>query len=132
MDIKNKTAYILILLYMALIAGGSLTAVPLKVPVLRWDKEIHLLMYIPLGFLLSLPRMPSAFFLNFLIPLTFGSLYGAAMEILQGFVPGRSPSLYDGIANVLGVGIGLALCKTWMWLYLKKVKSTAASPTTYK
>jgi VanZ family protein len=39
------------------------------------------------------------------------ALYGAALEALQHFVPGRTPSLEDLCANVLGtmLGIGLVL-----------------------
>lgn len=110
MDRKNKTAFVLILLYLGFIAGGSLTPVPpLKIEIPNLDKAIHILLYIPLGFFLSLLKIFSGFFLNFFLPLWFGSLYGAILELLQHFVPGRTPSWGDEIANVLGVGIGLGL-----------------------
>ena len=32
--------------------------------------------------------------------------YGIFMELAQGFVPGREQSLYDALANSLGVAIG--------------------------
>lgn len=95
---------------MVIIAGGSLIAVPIKAELISgWDKVIHFIIYLPLGFLLSLPQIASCFFFNFLIALGFGSLYGAIIELLQNFVPGRTPSFYDEIANILGVGIGLSL-----------------------
>ena len=110
MDKKNKTAFVLCLLYLGFIAGASLTAVPpLKIEIPNLDKAIHILFYIPLGFLLSLLKIFSGFFLNFFLPLGFGSLYGAILELLQHFVPGRTPSWGDEIANILGVGIGLGL-----------------------
>lgn len=51
MDRKNKTAFVLILLYLGFIAGGLLTAVPpLKIEIPKLHKAIHILLYIPLGF----------------------------------------------------------------------------------
>ncbi len=110
MDRRNKTVFVLILLYLGFIAGGSLTAIPpLKIEIPNLDKAIHVLLYIPLGFLLSFLKIFSGFFLNFFLPLGFGSLYGAILELLQHFVPGRTFSWGDEIANILGVGIGLVL-----------------------
>ncbi len=110
MDRRNKTVFVLILLYLGFIAGGSLSAIPpLKIEIPNLDKVIHVLLYIPLGFLLSFLKIFSGFFLNFFLPLGFGSLYGAILELLQHFVPGRTLSLGDEIANILGVGIGLGL-----------------------
>lgn len=101
MDRKNKTAFVLILFYLGSIAGGSLTAVtPLKIEIPNLDKAIHILFYIPLGFLLSLLKIFSGFF-KFFLPLGFVSLYGAILELLQHFVLGRTPSWGDEIANVL-------------------------------
>jgi VanZ family protein len=31
------------------------------------------------------------------------------MELLQNYIPGRTASFYDALANSLGVGIGLIL-----------------------
>jgi len=108
MDKKNKTAFVLCLLYLGFIAGASLTAVPpLKIEIPNLDKAMHVALYIPLGFLLSLLKIFSGFFLNFFLSLGFGSLYGAILELLQYFVPGRTPSWGDEIANMLGMGIGL-------------------------
>jgi VanZ family protein len=108
MDRKNKTVLVLFLLYLGFIAGGSLTAVPpIKIEIPNLDKAIHSLLYIPLGFLLSLPKISSRFVLKFFIPLGFGALYGGILELLQSFVPGRTSSWGDEIANIVGVGIGL-------------------------
>jgi VanZ family protein len=121
MDKKNKTAFVLCLLYLGFIAGGSLTPVPpLKIEIPNLDKVIHFLFYIPLGFLLSLLKIFSGFFLNFFLPLGFGSLYGAILELLQHFVPGRTSSWGDEFANVLGVGIGLGLGFLVKFLTYKK------------
>jgi hypothetical protein len=51
MNRKNKTAFVLILLYLGFLAGGSLTAIPpLQIEIPNVDKVIHVLLYIPLGF----------------------------------------------------------------------------------
>jgi len=42
---------------------------------------------------------------------TFSFLYGAFMEILQGFVPGRNPSLYDLALNAAGILLVIFLLK---------------------
>ena len=110
MNRKNKTAFVLILPYLGFIAGGSLTAIsPPNIEIPNVDKAIHVLLYIPLGFLLSLLKIFSGFFLNFFLSLGFGSLYGAMLELVQHFIPGRTSSWGDEIANILGVGIGLGL-----------------------
>ncbi|MBW1679651.1 MAG: hypothetical protein JRJ08_05855 [Deltaproteobacteria bacterium] len=48
------------------------------------------------------------------------------MELLQNFVPGRTASFYDAIANGLGVGVGLSLGLSRGWISTKiKVISLA-------
>ena len=113
---KNKSSYVFILSYMIILALGSLTPIPIKAGFLSGgDKIFHFIMYIPLGFLLSLPKLFSVFFLKITIPLSIGSSYGALMELLQNFVSGRTASWYDVIANILGivVGIGLGQIRGW-------------------
>jgi VanZ family protein len=102
---------------MIALAGGSLLPLSIETEVFSGsDKLIHLILYTPLGFLLSLPNMFSSRFLNFVLPLAFGSLYGLSMEVLQGFAPGRTASVYDAAANVLGVGLGLTIGMTKQWM----------------
>lgn len=36
-------------------------------------------------------------------------IFGAAIELAQYFVPGRTPELADAIANLIGALLGLAL-----------------------
>ncbi|HQO79147.1 MAG TPA: VanZ family protein, partial [Thermodesulfobacteriota bacterium] len=94
--------YFFILLYMTLIAVGSLMPVGIPHHVIRHqDKYIHILLYLPLGFLLSFPRMPSSYGLIYIVPLLIGALYGAAMELLQSLLPYRDASLGDAGANCL-------------------------------
>jgi len=117
MNRKQTVQYTLILLYMIAFAGGSLLPISIEAEVFYgFYKHIHFLLYTPLGFLLSLPNMFSSCFLNVVVPLAFGSLYGASMEVLQSFAPGRTASLYDAAANVLGVGLGLTIAGTRAWM----------------
>ena len=108
--------YFFILLYMALIAGGSL--LPVGIPhqvILHQAKFIHFLLYIPLGFLLCYPKMPSSCGLAFILPLAIGALYGAAMELLQSLLPYRQASLEDAEANCLGLFLGLLIGWSRRW-----------------
>lgn len=117
MDRKQKTACILIPVYMTALAAGSLLPLSIEAEVFSGsDKLIHCAIYTPLGFLLSLLSLFSSGFLNFAVPLAFGSVYGALMEVLQNFVAGRSASVYDSVANCLGVGMGLIIGALKGWL----------------
>jgi len=109
MSSKNNLFYFLIFLYLLIIAAGSLVAIPFKLRINHGDKIIHGLIYTPLGFLLSLPKISLPRFLNFSLSFGFGSLYGALLELFQGFVPGRTSSWTDEIANMIGVGLGLMI-----------------------
>lgn len=53
---------------------------------------------------------------KWLVMLFVCALYGLLLEYLQGFVPGRSVTIYDVYANTLGVLIG--------WLILFTFKET--------
>ena len=106
---------------MTALAVGSLLPIAIETEVFsNSDKLIHYALYIPLGFLLSLTNLFATGLLNFTIPLVFGSLYGGVMEVLQNFVAGRTASGYDAVANVLGVGSGLAI--GWMrgWMKVRR------------
>lgn len=38
-----------------------------------------------------------------------GIFFAAATELLQGFAPGRSPELFDLLADVVGLAVGIAV-----------------------
>ena len=110
--------YLLIVLYMGIIALGSLLPVgtPHRV-VSHQDKFIHFFLYVPLGFLLSFPKMPSSYYLTYLLPLAIGACYGTLMELLQSMLPYRTAELFDAGANFVGVCLGLII--GWAWSSLK-------------
>lgn len=66
------------------------------------DKMAHMCagMVIAIGVTMSFARVNWALLLGL-------CLYGAMTEIIQHFVPGRSFSLYDQLANMLGYFLGL-------------------------
>lgn len=66
------------------------------------DKVYHLLAYAWLGMLGNLSLIASAAKRRALL---FTLAFSVAMEFLQGFVPGRMPSIWDGVANAAGVGL---------------------------
>jgi VanZ family protein len=86
----------------------------------RWDdKWAHVLIYMPLGFLLMQAMTRSEISASqrrmLLLTLLIGSLYGASDEFHQYFVPGRSPDWRDWIADSFGVALGT-------WIFLKSAK----------
>jgi len=47
--------------------------------------------------------------------------FAAGSEFLQHFMPGRTASLSDGIANVAGIGVALAI----VWLIASRARPSA-------
>lgn len=80
------------------------------------DKWAHLLIYMPLGFLLmrALAQTQTGTSTTFLFFLAtgIGALYGIFDEVHQHFVPGRHMDWRDAVADGFGVVLG-------SWLYLK-------------
>jgi VanZ family protein len=110
MNLSNRSAALFLCLYLALLAALSLLAVPFKPRmIVGGDKAVHLAMYLPLGFLLGILKLPLPPWIKFLVCLFAGALYGGSMELLQSAVPGRTASWCDELANILGLGIGIAV-----------------------
>lgn len=61
-------------------------------------------------------------FRKYLLILPLLVLYGLLMEYCQGFVPGRSPSWLDALANTTGVTIGFILTLIYRKLNLDLFK----------
>lgn len=114
----NKgTSSILIVVYLVLLAVGSLVPCRFSSDVVAGgDKVIHFLFYVPLGILLRPPKTSSSLSLALTFRLGVGTLYGFFMELLQAAVPGRTASLYDGIANFLGVAVGISVGVLHGWI----------------
>ncbi|MEN8134626.1 MAG: VanZ family protein [Thermodesulfobacteriota bacterium] len=71
-----------------------------------WDKAGHLFMYSSLSFIICLNFFKAR---QRAVALLSGIALGALMEICQSFIPGRAGSMFDQIANTMGVLIGTAL-----------------------
>jgi VanZ family protein len=106
----------LVVLVLTLIPGS---AIP-EVGIFQADKLVHFFIFGVLMILSSYAIKKTAgtkgIFLN---PLLISSLYsvgfGVMIEFIQKFVPGRSFSLADMLANTVGVGLGYLI-----FIFLKK------------
>jgi VanZ family protein len=84
----------------------------LKVPLpgLQFDKAVHLLEYVPFGFLLArgiYRTKPSVCGKNLLgLVILFSCAYGVSDEFHQSFVPGRFAALGDVMMDTAGGLIG--------------------------
>jgi len=86
-----------------------------EMPVGNFDKIVHFSMY----FVLSVLLMKAMYYHSrsltggkvFLFTLIIVGMYGILMELFQSFVPGRTPSLADVLANVAGILAANALRK---------------------
>lgn len=71
------------------------------------DKSVHMILYAGFGFLLyhtfNNSSNPASRNHAFLLAIIIGIIYGASDEFHQSFVPGRSASIWDLAADVLGV-----------------------------
>ena len=89
--------------YLAAIVFASL-APPRQIAVMGGsDKWFHLAAYLGLAIVAWLALRSQQSFRWGLLAL---GLLGIALELLQGMIPGRHPSLFDGVANVAGLLLG--------------------------
>ncbi|MDR3328138.1 MAG: VanZ family protein [Prevotellaceae bacterium] len=90
------------------------------------DKIVHLLIYFTLVVAIFWDkfRVSRGTFNMFkiLIIMFAATLFGAFIEIIQFFLPYRSASLYDLLADLLGAFIGIIVCKIVMY---KKIMNNA-------
>jgi len=94
-------AYTLLITFLSLQTTTSL-------PIQSWDKLSHFLTY---GVFAILAYGSVKTGRAYMILCALIIAYGGLMEIAQSFVPGREMSVYDFIANTLGVFIGIFVVK---------------------
>jgi len=93
--------YIIAILVISTIPGG---AIP-KFNIWSIDKILHIIEYFILAFLMiNVLKKPTN--ISILGIIIFGIAYGGFNEIWQGVVAGRYASIYDAIANGIGMIIG--------------------------
>lgn len=83
------------------------------------DEVLHLGAYAVLGATLAHARFHGGRRVPHGAMVLLGTLYGLSDEWHQSFVPGRSPSLGDWVADVAGVVSGYGLC----WIFLTGLAS---------
>jgi len=99
-DVQRGLAWLMLLLILV-ISWLALSPAPPKQMNLGWDKLNHLSAFATLGLLgrLAWPRH------TLVVPLALLA-YGAAIEVLQSQVPGRSGEWPDLLADALGLLLG--------------------------
>ncbi len=80
-----------------------------------YDIVFNIVGFIPLGFLVSLlirrsPRNPA---IQLILVVSSGLTLSLAMEILQTYLPTRSPAMADVVSNSVGMIPGYVLCKVF-------------------
>src|SRR5690349_11411756 len=104
----------IVVLVLTLLPGEKLP----EVPVFGIDKIVHffifgLLMILTAFGLYKISRQAGSIENPILISFIYSTLFGIAIEVIQQYVPNRSFSVYDIIANVIGVGLGSAVFNFW-------------------
>ncbi|NHZ85930.1 MAG: hypothetical protein GWP19_08625 [Planctomycetia bacterium] len=95
------TIYAIAILAVSSIPGGALP----HIDILSFDKILHIIEYSILAFLaVNAIKTPSTRMI--LLIIVVGSFYGGLNEIWQTLVADRFASIYDAIANVIGMVIG--------------------------
>ncbi|MEA1986357.1 MAG: VanZ family protein [Candidatus Marinimicrobia bacterium] len=114
--------YVMLIFYVSSIAGNHLP----KFKILSFDKIIHCCVYFVFGILIFLAINEKGKYHNkqiLFLTIIIGLLYGISDEIHQLFVLNRSASVYDVIADFIGVIIGsflvFQICK---YLNNRKIK----------
>lgn len=93
--------YLFVILVLSTISGGALP----KIDIFSFDKLLHVIEYFILAFLaINAIKIPSTKMIILII--IVGIVYGGFNEIWQGFVADRFASIYDAIANGIGMVIG--------------------------
>lgn len=106
---------ILSIIYLSTVSGSQLPPPPFA----HVDKAVHLLLYFTLGVAFfidtrhkkwqTIHKLLLCFFLCFII--------GSSMEVIQHFLPYRSFSLWDMLANTIGSILALIMYLFWhKWL----------------
>lgn len=105
---ESRIFWILTISYMGLIFFLS-SLQDLSLPELpkNSDKFIHVLAYIPLGFLFHMSLIKSGVRrYGFAVAMLFTVLYGVTDEFHQAFVPGRYAATGDVMADSIGALLG--------------------------
>lgn len=115
---RTHLRWIPLFLYLGLLTWGSLASADTmrSLPRLGWDKALHALAYAGVCsmVLFALTGYRASVAKRYWGTLVFAILYGALMEVGQArMFRGRTPELYDILANTIGAGIYLIVFYFW-------------------
>ncbi len=109
-----------VVVWMTLIFIGSAQPSPPRLAPPEWELLLttgaHVVEYVVLGALLARALLPRAGFISVAVPLAAWGIavgYGASDEMHQAFVPGRTASLADWLADGAGALGGVAAYLHW-------------------
>ena len=137
----NKATWVVTAVYTALLTTASLLPSG-QGPLGGWDASIspdlqdalHLPAYAGLVVLWALSwstRYPLT--TRTILAIACGCVaFGAAMELAQSVIPGRTCSLSDGLVNTTGTILGLALAIGWRLLWHRKLRLLSADQSSAK
>jgi VanZ family protein len=99
------------------ITAVALTLIPGEqipnVPVFGIDKVVHICIFGLMMTLTAVGLYKSSLYVSIrkpiLIAVFYSLAFGITIEFIQPYIPGRSFSLFDILANVIGVGLGYGL-----------------------
>lgn len=112
--------WIALIVVLTALPGKLLPDIPTFMDLFEPDKLVHVFMFAILVILLlrGFARDSKAVFLKehaLLIALNTGILLGVATELMQKYyIPGRTGSIYDFIANTAGCFVGWLVFATWI------------------
>lgn len=108
---KRAALRLSLIVYMALIVFLSVMSSPEEVPEIRYlDKLVHFVMYFIMGGLVVMnlrrpayrPWRGGTLWRPIAVAAVSAFLYGLLMEVFQYFIPHRSASFFDALANGAG------------------------------
>jgi len=100
----NKVVFILYAVFIAFVSLRPMNSATLE----PWDKVFHLILYGVFSLLGYRASKEPKQFLYICIGIV---IYSGLMEVGQSFMPGRVMSVYDLLANTIGVVLGAAIAK---------------------
>lgn len=125
---RYRTALIVIwAVYSLALLGGSLLpgkSVP-SVVLLGWDKLAHAVAFFGLGLItasiaIKRPSWPW-------IVMGYGLAAAVLSEVLQLFVPGRTCSVWDVVADMVGIAASIVVAKVWEKHQLRRAQAGGGS-----
>jgi VanZ family protein len=103
--------YLIVILAVSTIPGG---AIP-KLNIWSFDKILHIIEYFILAFL-AINAMKKLSMNSIIIVIIIGIVYGGFNEIWQVIIADRYASIYDALANGIGLILGSYVTKNFLLL----------------